>query len=323
MDDSRLLSSKLLNELAELPSKLISSNADPLIISSIEYLLFRAKLQNEIANLLETKELLDKITKLLLILPDQDHVIMLKADTLFLLGSVYRDKGILGGLEGAFTFFKKASEFYKSLGEKILQNKCELMMSVCLEMSGILEAAAKRYDKHIEVSDSKHLYLDYLRATLWLGTTLTKLNHLQKADKLIREACNKAFDFDSHIDRGIALQKLGLVLTKQGKFDEAFRSFEEAFDLLEDTPLQRIRFLIGFADLELSSGNIESGISSLRDALSIALDKQFGHQLMSIRSISKKHLGKDKAHDLLHNDFNRKFIPLKPSNNIKQKNETK
>lgn len=209
----------------------------------------------------------------------------LYALSLLVAGDARRDQGLVIGPGSAEACYRAAAGLFASLGLARRHAQTELVLAVVAEMSGNLTHATAVYQR---LSDDGRLsQRDQARASLWVGTALTKQGrHTSAADWM--EAAAVAFDLLGEVeDWSVAQQKLGLVHRAAGRLDQAHAAISAAEATgTAATPLQQVRLWTARGHILVSDrATRDEGETVLDEALAITARYGLGHQRRSIEAI--------------------------------------
>lgn len=211
----------------------------------------------------------------------------LRASTFMLAGDSSRDQGITRGQQGARRRYHQAFRAYSELGRSHRAALAELMLAVCDEMDGEHSLAAHSY---LHLSTSVHALLPYdvARATLWVGTAVSKTNEAAEAIPYIHRAIAGFSELGRQSMVGNAYQKLALTELASGRPQAAQAAFDLAAQYSDvSTPLSSIRFRVAKAHIMSGVGDIQSALTILDDANRDAEGSGLGHQLLAISRIRR------------------------------------
>lgn len=217
----------------------------------------------------------------------------LKGQSLVVLGNVYRDQGVLEGSFSARSIYRQALRIYGSLDMPRRTAQVELLLTVLAEMSGDHENAALRYRS---LADDQRLGgLDRARARLWVGTALSKENHLAdaRADLTIASiqgAIREFEDLDEPDEWSVSHQKLALAHLASGHPTAATQAIEVAIQSRRtNSPLQQVRLDTAHAHILCADPSTREGGLTLFDAAyAAAKSHDLAHQMTSIDNIRTK-----------------------------------
>jgi transcriptional regulator with XRE-family HTH domain len=209
----------------------------------------------------------------------------LYALSLLVAGDLRRDQGLVIGPASAEQCYRAAASLFATLGLARRHAQTELVLAVVDEMSGNLDTATAAYQA---LSDDDRLsQRDRARATLWVGTTLTKQGLHESAAEWMSAA---AIDFDrlgEVEDWSVAQQKLGLVHRAAGRLDQAHAALSAAEATgAAATPLQQVRLWTARGHVLISdTATQDEGEAVLDEALAVTARYGLGHQRRSIEAI--------------------------------------
>ncbi|MEU0236121.1 hypothetical protein ABZ234_00365 [Nocardiopsis sp. NPDC006198] len=147
-----------------------------------------------------------------------DRGLYLSARSTTLLGDIRRDQGAVTGPLSARRSCSEARALFNQLGIPRRVGRLELSLAVVAEMSGELDAAARRYETL--AGDERLDHRDRARARLWVGTALSKLGEYGHAAYVVQSAIRKSEDLAEPGDWAGAHQKLGVVLPNARQQDK-------------------------------------------------------------------------------------------------------
>lgn len=207
--------------------------------------------------------------------------------SLALLADLRRDQGVLAGDGSARQTYHQAREVFDELDIPRRVAQVELSLAVVTEMSGRLDAAARRYQ--LLSADERLSLRDRARAQLWIGTALSKDGQHGYAAQAMRPVLQQFERLDEHDDWSVAHQKLALAYRGVGDLNRALHHIDVALQNgVTDSPMQRVRLSTAHAHILLSDrATWDNGLSLLDEATQVS--EQFGlaHQLTSIGSIRR------------------------------------
>lgn len=212
-------------------------------------------------------------------------VLRLRARSLALVGDAQRDQGRLIGPHSATQSYGQALRIFRYLDAPRKVAQTELSLTVISEMTGNLHLAARRYGSL--AVDERLSPRDRARATLWVGTALSKDGQQDAALRSMMDAADKFERLDEPDDWSVAHQKLALSYRGAGQLDTALDNIEQARSLgLDTAPLQRVRQDTAFAHCLLTDPATRTdGFETLARATSLASRYGLAHQLRSIETI--------------------------------------
>lgn len=215
-----------------------------------------------------------------------DQALYLYGRTLTLIGAVQVDQGTLLGPHSAASNYTAAREVFHQLDVPRRVGQIELALGIITEMSGRLEAAARRYQAL--AVDERLSARDRGRARLWVGTALSKAGRPERAIPLMTAAARDFEHLGEHDDWSSSQQKIALAHRAAGDLTSALRFIDIArTNGRVGTPLQRVQLDTATAHILLSDpACVGDGRATLAGAARIAEQYGLGHQLQSIRTIS-------------------------------------
>jgi transcriptional regulator with XRE-family HTH domain len=220
--------------------------------------------------------------------PDlDDRGLYLFARSTALLGDLRRDQGSVVGPLSAEQSYSRARSVYAQLDIPRRVAQLDLSLAVVWEMSGQLDTAARRYVSL--AADQRLSRRDRARATLWVGTALSKCGSHDHAVRLIPAAAAQFEDLDEPEDWSVAQQKLALAYRGAGELAKAARFIGVARDTAAvDAPMQRVRLDTAHGHILLSDrATRDYGVAVLDQAASLAAQYGLSHQLRSIEDIRR------------------------------------
>jgi tetratricopeptide (TPR) repeat protein len=214
-----------------------------------------------------------------------DRGLYLLARSTTLLGDIRRDQGAVTGPLSAQRSYSEARALFNQLGLPRRVGRLDLSLAVVAEMSGELDAAARRYETLAE--DERLDHRDRARARLWVGTALSKLGEYGHATYVIQSAIREFEDLAEPGDWSGAHQKLALAHRGTGKFDRALDCIDISRDSgTTDTPMAQVRVDTAQGHVLLSDpATRDDGMRLLDRAAETASRRGLDHQLRSIEGI--------------------------------------
>ncbi|RKS10259.1 hypothetical protein DFP74_6017 [Nocardiopsis sp. Huas11] len=217
-----------------------------------------------------------------------DRGLYLLARSTALLGDIRRDQGAVVGPLSAQRSYSEARALFIRLGIPRRVGRLDLSLAVVAEMSGELDAAARRYEALAE--DERLDHRDRARARLWVGTALSKLGEYGHATYVIKPAIREFENLAEPGDWSAAHQKLALAHRGRGEFDRALDCIAISRDSdTTDTPMARVRLETAQGHILLSdSATRDDGMRLLDRAAEAASRSGLDHQLRSIEGIKSE-----------------------------------
>ncbi|MCY9782554.1 hypothetical protein KIK06_01455 [Nocardiopsis sp. EMB25] len=214
-----------------------------------------------------------------------DRGLYLLARSTALLGDIRRDQGAVVGPLSAQRSYSEARALFIRLGIPRRVGRLDLSLAVVAEMSGELDAAARRYEALAE--DERLDRRDRARARLWVGTALSKLGEYGHATYVIQSAIREFEDLAEPGDWSGAHQKLALAHRGRGEFDRALGCIDISRNSgTTDTPMARVRLDTAQGHVLLSDpATRDDGLRLLDRAAETASRRGLDHQLRSIEGI--------------------------------------
>ncbi|MGV9497697.1 helix-turn-helix domain-containing protein [Streptomyces sp. NPDC003642] len=205
--------------------------------------------------------------------------------SLVLLGDLRRDQGaILGPLSASHSYLT-ARDMFMELGIPRRVAQIDLSLAVVQEMSGRLDASARRYE---QLADDERLGpRDRARSRLWVGTALSKKGDNAYAAEIMTAAAREFERLGEPEDWSVAHQKLALAHRGAGDLDQALHCIDIARTTYAvDSPLQRVRLDTAHGHILLSdTATRDDGSRVLDQAEQVARRYGLSHQLRSIEDI--------------------------------------
>jgi uncharacterized SAM-binding protein YcdF (DUF218 family)/transcriptional regulator with XRE-family HTH domain len=216
-----------------------------------------------------------------------DRGLYLRARSLTLFGDMKRDQGLLVGPLSATKSYNEAFASYKQLHLPRRLAQLELNLTVVTEMLGGLESSARSYENLS--GDGRLNARDRVRATLWIGTALSKKREHDAAIAASLEAIQLFERLDESEEWVAAHQKLALAYLNAGDLHRAVRYIDVALtNRRKDSPLQQVRLDTAQAHILLSDRKTyEEGVAIIERAKQQALHFGLAHQLQAIERIGK------------------------------------
>ncbi|MFF0292479.1 hypothetical protein ACFYS8_04540 [Kitasatospora sp. NPDC004615] len=198
---------------------------------------------------------------------------------------LYRDQGVLIGPMSAQHAYAKARQIFTQLDVPRRIAQIELSQAVVAEMSGKLDAAARRYEAL--ALDERLSRRDRARARLWVGTALSKDGNQDFAARVMLAASRDFEDLSEPDDWSVAQQKLALAYRGSGDLTRALQFIDTARATgTTDTPMQRVRLDTAHGHILLSDpATVDDGLHVLDQAAAVAAQFSLSHQLRSIEGI--------------------------------------
>lgn len=212
-------------------------------------------------------------------------VLHLRAQSLVLLGDAQRDQGRLLGPRSAKQCYSQALRIFRHLDVPRRAAQTDLSLAVVTEMTGQLDLAARRY--RALAADERLSRRDRARATLWVGTALSKDGLHEPALRTMMTAAREFEQLDEPDDWSVAHQKLALSYRGVGQLDRALDNIERArAGGVDAAPLQRVRQDTALAHCLLSDpATRRDGFDTLARTRLLASRYGLAHQLRSIETI--------------------------------------
>jgi hypothetical protein len=219
--------------------------------------------------------------------PPDAQATYLRGRSLWLLGDLRRDRGVVVGPLSAQKSYGSALAAFASLGNSRRSAQMQLALAVTAEMSGDLHEAADRYRRL--AADERLSRYDRSRARLWVGTTLAKKTSLAAAAiGEITAAIGEFEVLDEVDDWAVAQQKLALAHLAAGDLDAAVRQIDVALPhRRHDSPLQQVRLDTAYAHVLVSDpATRDHGAEILDRAHRLSARYGLAHQLRSIENLT-------------------------------------
>lgn len=194
-------------------------------------------------------------------------------------------RGVLFGSAAAQQAYITARSMFQELDAPRRVAQMELLMTVIIEMSGRLEAAARSYERL--AADGRLSRRDRARALLWVGTALSKHGEYDHAIRVMSVAIREFEELSEPDDWSVAHQKLALAHRGAGDLDHALRCIGIAHrTTTTPTPLQWVRLATAQGHVLVSDPKTRAdGLRSLDLAARVAARYRLDHQLDSITRI--------------------------------------
>ncbi|GLW16371.1 hypothetical protein Stsp01_31140 [Streptomyces sp. NBRC 13847] len=202
-----------------------------------------------------------------------------------LMGDLQRDQGAVLGPLSAQHSYAVARSLFAQLGIPRRVAQLDLSLAVVSEMSGKLEAAARRYE-NLAVDD-RLSRRDRARARLWVGTVLSKEGSHEYAARVMLAATREFEDLTEPEDWSVAHQKLALAHRGVGDLPQALHFIDIARSTgTSDSPIQQVRLETAHGHVLLSDpATRNDGLHVLNGAAKVAAMFGLRHQLRSIEGI--------------------------------------
>ncbi|AXI78097.1 helix-turn-helix domain-containing protein [Peterkaempfera bronchialis] len=215
---------------------------------------------------------------------DERGLYLLGRSTL-LEADLQRDQGLLLGPLSAQHSYARAQQIFTRLDVPRRIAQVELSQAVVAEMSGKLDAAARRYE--LLAMDERLSHRDRARARLWVGTALSKEGNQEYAARVMLAASRDFEDLTEPDDWSVAQQKLALAYRGAGDLTRALHFIDTARATgTTDTPMQRVRLDTAHGHILLSDpATVDDGLRVLDQAAKAAARYGLCHQLRSIEGI--------------------------------------
>ena len=209
----------------------------------------------------------------------------LHARSLVLLGDAQRDQGALTGPISAHSSYHQALVMFAELDIPRRIAQIDLSLAVITEMTGGLQAAARRYAQL--GSDERLSARDRARARLWVGTALAKDGDHEYAARAMAGAARRFEELGEAQDWSVAQQKLALAYRGARDLGQAQHFIGVALSNVTDgTPMQQVRLSAAHAHILLSDkATCDHGLALLDQTAQLASERRLSHQLGSIRAI--------------------------------------
>ncbi|GGS50238.1 helix-turn-helix domain-containing protein [Streptomyces cinerochromogenes] len=211
--------------------------------------------------------------------------------SLVLVGDLQRDQGAVLGPLSARHSYMTARDMFTELDVPRRVAQIELSLAVLQEMSGQLDASARRYEAL--ATDERLSPRDRARARLWVGTALSKQGDNEYAAQVMTTATRAFEDLGEPEDWSVAHQKLALAHRGAGELAQALHYIDIARTTgAVDSPMQRVRLDTAYGHILLSdAATRDDGLSVLDQAAQVARQYGLSHQLRSIENIRKGQQG--------------------------------
>lgn len=247
----------------------------------------------------------------LLVLDDGPVARTLKARALKMVADIRRDEGHLSGARGAYQIYGTCEALLAGQHEPDLSTQLILVRASCQEMSGLNAVALKTFtDAELASGVKQPRYESW--AHLRKATNLVKLGHADDAYGEILASIRSSAEIDSLSWRSEQLMKLSAVNIARKRYDLAVQNAEDARDLIETpTPLAALRRTIQLSDALIHDHEFGASKDLIQSATSIAIAKNYSHQLLAIMRLVEVHPEIEPPSDLI--EFVSKFAPLRPS----------
>jgi hypothetical protein len=205
--------------------------------------------------------------------------------SLAVVGDLHRDQGAVLGPLSARNSYLTARDMFTDLDIPRRVAQIDLCLAVVEEMSGRLEASARRYEQL--ASDERLGPRDRARARLWVGTALSKEGDNAYATEVMTAATREFEMLGEPEDWSVAHQKLALAHRGAGELDQALHYIDIARTTSTvDSPMQRVRLDTAYGHILLSDAATRNdGLSVLDQAAQVARRYGLSHQLRSIEGI--------------------------------------
>ncbi|QTD99119.1 helix-turn-helix domain-containing protein [Streptomyces cyanogenus] len=220
-----------------------------------------------------------------------DKGLYLYGRSLVLVGDLQRDQGAVLGPLSARHSYTTARDMFTELDVPRRVAQIELSLAVVQEMSGQLDASARRYEAL--ATDGRLSPRDRARAQLWVGTALSKQGDNEYATQVMTTATRAFEDLGEPEDWSVAHQKLALAHRGAGELSQALHCIDIARTTgAVDSPMQRVRLDTAYGHILLSdAATRDDGLSVLDQAAQVARQYGLSHQLRSIENIRKGQQG--------------------------------
>lgn len=220
-----------------------------------------------------------------------DKGLYLYGRSLVLVGDLQRDQGAVLGPLSARHSYTTARDMFTELDVPRRVAQIELSLAVVQEMSGQLDASARRYEAL--AADGRLSPRDRARAQLWVGTALSKQGDNEYATQVMTTATRAFEDLGEPEDWSVAHQKLALAHRGAGELSQALHCIDIARTTgAVDSPMQRVRLDTAYGHILLSdAATRDDGLSVLDQAAQVARQYGLSHQLRSIENIRKGQQG--------------------------------
>ena len=200
-------------------------------------------------------------------------------------GDLLRDQGAVAGPLSAGHAYARARSVFSQLDIPRRVAQLDLSLAVVAEMSGDLDASARRYESL--AVDERLSRRDRTRALLWVGTALTKNGEHAYATRVMTTATRDFEELGEPEDWSVAHQKLALAHRAAGDLSAALHLIGVARNTATaQSPLQRVRLNTAYGHILLSDpATAQDGLAALRRASQLAAPYGMSHQLRSIEGI--------------------------------------
>jgi hypothetical protein len=216
----------------------------------------------------------------------------LRARAALRLGAIRRDKGHLGGLDGAFGLFGSAFETADYLGDRGLQTEAAINLASSHEMSEQYDAAYRSFADAHELALVTGDVSFQLWARIRQQTIITKSGESALASGALETLATATSDLETPNLRRVCLLKRAAALKESGDYDGALAAGHEAANLVAGpSDLILVQHDVLLADIYLSAGMEHDGVENLARAEGRALRHGYAHQLRAIDRIFATHLG--------------------------------
>jgi tetratricopeptide (TPR) repeat protein len=216
----------------------------------------------------------------------------IRARTAMRVGAIRRDRGLLGGIGGAFYLFKAVFETADYLKETGIQTEAAISLASSYEMSEQYDAAYRTFgDAHgLALANNDVWY--QLWAKIRQQTIATKSGEAESASRALERLADATADLETSNLHRVSLLKHAAALKEFGAFDRALeRSFEAANLVSVPSGLVLVQHDVLLADIYLGAGMEDDGLRHLASAEKRAIENRYAHQLKAIDNILGSHLG--------------------------------
>lgn len=209
--------------------------------------------------------------------PEQPVEYEIQVASTLRLGNLQRDRGKLTGPDEALALYESLLE-KRSLPSKLLM-EVEFMKAACHEMMINHHTAIEVYLRLFNEFGST----DKVRCASRLGAIMTKIREYGQAEIYLRYAIERSVALDSGVQYSYAHEKRGILLAKQGNFDDARNEILKARTEIKSThALRKVQSAIAEAQVITLDTHPEEALKLLLKARKNAIRFEFQHQLTHI-----------------------------------------
>lgn len=276
----------LLSELYELSKEKVLRESK---ISDLEYMYEIALLKE---GRYEDDEASSIYTGILLTLQNftsTQDCIRLRAKCLTRLGSIRRDQGKVTGINGAFSLYQQALSIWRLLNDAPKIAQVHWYLGACNEMQKKYDQALTYYTDALKIEPTD----DSLKGSILLriGTVVNKLKNPEKALKILNKGIELVQNGMDQSYYAYGKEKIAIVEADKGNLEKALYIVSDSLSQIPETHKFRVvQTKTLFADLMFRSGEISAALEAVIETEELANKYNFGHQLISLKSIVNKHL---------------------------------